>query len=130
MVAARSVRENPGRTGVLGFCLGGLLAFLTAARVRLDAAVALHGARTEEFLGEVADIDAPLQMHLAGDDEFIPKAAQRRIAEALASNPKCEVFNFPDCRHTFSRQSRMHFDAVAARDSRARTLEFFHRHLA
>jgi carboxymethylenebutenolidase len=130
VAAARALTEIPGRVGVLGFCLGGLLAFLTAARTRLDAAVAFHGARTEEFLGEIADIDAPLQMHLAGDDEFIPKVAQRSIAAALSSNSRCELFLYPRCRHAFSRHGGIHFDPDAARDARARTLEFFNRHLA
>lgn len=130
VTAARALTESSGRVGLLGFCLGGLLVFLTAARVRLDAAVAFHGARTEEFLGEVADVDAPLQMHLAGDDEFMPEAAQRSIAAALASNPKCELFTYPGCRHAFSRHGGMHFDADAARESRARTIEFFNRNLA
>jgi carboxymethylenebutenolidase len=130
VAAARALTETSGRVGVLGFCLGGLLAFLTAARTRLDAAVAFHGARTEEFLGEVADIDAPLQMHLAGDDEFMPKEARRSITAALASNSKCELLLYPGCRHAFSRHGGMHFDADAARDSRARTLEFFNRSLA
>jgi carboxymethylenebutenolidase len=130
VAAVRALPETSGRVGVMGFCLGGLLTFLTAARTRLDAAVAFHGARTEEFLGEVADIDAPLQMHLAGEDEFMPKEAQRSIAVALASNSNCEVFSYSGCRHAFSRHGGTHFDADAARQSRTRTLEFFNRNLA
>ena len=130
VAAARVLRGASGRVGLMGFCLGGLLTFLTAARTRVDAGAAFHGARTEEFLGETADIDAPLQMHFAEEDEFIPKEAQRRITAALASNPKFEVFSYPGCRHAFSRHGGMHFDAEAARLARARTLEFFERHLA
>jgi carboxymethylenebutenolidase len=130
VAAARALPETSGRVGVMGFCLGGLLTFLTAARTRTDAAVAFHGARTEEFLGEVADIDSPLQMHLAGEDEYMPKNAQRSITAALSSNSRCEVFSYPGCRHAFSRHGGLHFDADAARHSRARTLEFFNRNLA
>src|SRR5688572_12322547 len=61
VVAARSLVDVSCRVGVMGFCLGGLLTFLTAARTRVDAAVAFHGGRTEEFLKETVDIDAPLQ---------------------------------------------------------------------
>ena len=130
VAAARALPETSGRVGVMGFCLGGLLTFLTAARTRVDSAVAFHGARTEEYLGEMADIDAPLQMHLAGEDEFMTKEAQRSIAAALASNPRCELFSYPGCHHAFSRHGGMHFDTDAARRSRARTLEFFNRSLA
>lgn len=130
VAAARTLPGASGRVGVMGFCLGGLLSFLTVARTQVDSAVAFHGARTEEFLEEVADIDAPLQMHLAGEDEFMTKDAQRRIATALSSNPRCELFSYPGCRHAFSRHGGMHFDADAARQSRIRTLEFFNRSLS
>lgn len=129
-IDAARVHVGPRRrVCVMGFCLGGLLTFLTAARTRVDAAVAFHGARTEEFLGEATDIDAPLQMHLAEEDEFIPKEAQRKIASALAAGPGFEVFSYPGCRHAFSRHGGAHFDAEAARLSRARTLSFLDRHL-
>ena len=130
VTAARALPGTSGQVGVMGYCLGGLLTFLTAARTRIDAAVAFHGARTEEFLGEVADVDAPLQMHLAGEDEFIPKQAQRSITAALGSNPRCEVFSYAGCHHAFTRHDGRHFDADAARLARTRTLEFFNRHLA
>jgi carboxymethylenebutenolidase len=130
VATVRALPETSGRVGVMGFCLGGLLTFLAAARTCLDAAAAFHGARTEEFLGEFVDIDAPLQVHLAGEDEFMPKEAQRSISAALASNSSCEVFSYPGCRHAFSRHGGMHFDADAARLSRARTVEFFNRNLA
>lgn len=128
--AARSLAGANGRVGVMGFCLGGLLTFLAAARTRVDAAVAFHGGRTEEFLSEAADIDGPLQMHLAEEDEFIPKEAQRAITAALAGNPKVELFSYPGCRHAFSRHGGAHFNAEAARISRTRTLDFFRRELA
>lgn len=127
--AARSQAGPRRRVGVMGFCLGGLLAFLTAARTRVDAAVAFHGARTEEFLGEAGDVDAPLQIHLAEEDEFITLDAQRKITSALAADPRVEVFSYPGCRHAFSRHDGAHFDAEAARLSRVRTLGFFDRHL-
>jgi len=130
VAAARLLPDATGRVGVMGFCLGGLLTFLAAARTRVDSAVAFHGGRTEEFLSEAADIDAPLQMHLAGEDEFMTSEAQRSIAAALASNPRCELFSYPGCHHAFSRHGGMHFDPDAARRSRARTLEFFNRSLA
>jgi carboxymethylenebutenolidase len=129
IAAARTLSGASGRVGVMGFCLGGLLSFLTAARTRVDAAIAFHGARTEEFLGETTDIDAPLQMHLAEEDEFIPQQAQQQIVAALASDPKFEVFSYAGCGHAFSRHDGMHFDADAASLSRTRVLDFFKRHL-
>jgi len=130
VAAARALPGATGKVAVMGFCLGGLLTFLAAARTRVDAAVAFHGARTEEFLGEATDLDAPLQMHLAEADEFIPMDAQRAITAALAGNPRVEIHSYPGCRHAFSRHGGLHFDADAAQLSRARTLAFLRRHLA
>lgn len=127
--AAGALSDVAGGVGVMGFCLGGLLAYLTAARTRVDAAVAFHGGRTEAFLDEAADLDAPLQVHLAGDDEFMPRDAQARIAAALAGRPDTEVHVYPGCRHAFSRHDGEHFDAAAATLARSRTLAFLARHL-
>ena len=62
----------------MGFCLGGLMTFLTAARHHPDAAVAYHGGDTEKYLSEARGISAHLLMHLAEEDEFINKDAQAR----------------------------------------------------
>ncbi len=129
IAVARELSGASGKVGVLGFCLGGLLTFLSATRTRIDAAVAFHGGRTDEFLNEAASLDAPLQMHLAEEDEFIPKDAQRRIVAALAANPLVEIHSYPGCRHAFSRHDGAHFDAAAAHLARLRTQQFFVRHL-
>ncbi len=58
----------------MGFCLGGLMTYLTAARHNLDAAVAYHGGDTEKLPRRGAGHQtAPLLMHLAEEDEFISK---------------------------------------------------------
>jgi carboxymethylenebutenolidase len=105
------------------------MAYLTAARTSIDAAVAFHGGRTEEFLGEAADIDAPLQIHLAADDEYMPPAAQQAITAALANHPGAEIYSYAGCRHAFSRHGGAHYNAAAAQLSRQRTLDFFERQL-
>lgn len=121
---------HPGlRAGVMGFCLGGLLAFLTAARSRVDAAVAYHGGRTEEFLDEADDIRSPLQMHLAERDEFIDASARTRIVAAVKDLKGVEIHSYPDCHHAFSRHDGQHYDADAALLSRRRTLDFLREHL-
>src|SRR5580700_11679502 len=79
METVRTVVELPESTGKValqGYCIGGLMAFITAARYEVDAAVAYHGGDTEKYLGEVGGLDAPLLMHLGEEDEFISKTAQ------------------------------------------------------
>src|ERR1700751_3751791 len=76
-----------GRVAVLGYCLGGLMTFLTAVRYGVDAAVVYHGGDTEKYLGELDGLNAPLLMHLGEEDEFISKSAQTEIKTALARKP-------------------------------------------
>ena len=125
----RGLDRANGNVGVMGFCLGGLLTFLTACRSQINAAVAWHGGRTEEFLAEAASLSAPMLMHLAGDDEFIPAEAQRRIREALQPLPHVEIHTYPGCHHAFARHTGTHYDAAAAALANGRTRAFLRGHL-
>jgi dienelactone hydrolase len=58
-----------GKVGVMGFCLGGLLTYLTAVRGGVDAGVCYYSGRTEEFLSESRGLSGPLLMHLGELDE-------------------------------------------------------------
>ena len=118
-----------GKVVVLGYCLGGLMTFLTAARYGVDAAVVYHGGDTEKYLGEVNGLHAPLLMHLAEEDEFISKAAQAEIKTTLTSKPNATVYSYPEQRHAFSRHSGTHYNAAAAALANGRTSEFLRQHL-
>jgi carboxymethylenebutenolidase len=131
--AVATAAELPGSTGrvaVLGYCLGGLMAFLTAARYKVDAAVAYHGGDTEKYLDEADSLAAPLLMHLAEEDEFISKAAQKAIRSALADKPDATIYSYPGQNHAFSRHNGAHYDAGAAALANARTVAFMKRALA
>ena len=121
--------ECTGKVAVLGYCLGGLMAFLTAARYGVDAAVAYHGGDTEKYLGEVGGLHAPLLMHLADDDEFISKPAQAEIKTALAGKPNATVYSYPGQHHAFARHNGAHYNAAAAALANGRTSEFLGRQL-
>jgi len=121
--------ESTGRVALQGYCLGALMAFITAARHEVDAAVAYHGGDTEKYLGEVGSLRAPLLMHLGEEDEFISKTAQAQIKSALAKKPNATVYSYPGQRHAFSRHNGAHYNAAAATLANARTREFLHRYL-
>src|SRR5580700_6901059 len=92
--AVRNLPECNGKVAILGYCLGAMMVFLTAVRFHgLDAAVAYHGADTEKYLGEVHSLGVALLMHLGEEDEFISKAAQGQIKNALASKPNATVYS-------------------------------------
>jgi carboxymethylenebutenolidase len=127
-----SVAKLPGCTGrvaVLGFCLGGLMTFLTAVRYGVDTAVVYHGGDTEKYLGEINGFDSPLLMHLGEEDEFISKPAQAEIKAALANKPNATVYSYPGQRHAFARHNGAHYNAAAAKLANGRTSEFLHQHL-
>jgi carboxymethylenebutenolidase len=130
MEVARSMAGASGKVGVMGFCLGGLLTFLTAARTGADAAVAFYGGRTNEYVAEMGNVRAPLMLHLAAEDDYIPKAAQDVISEAAASLPNVQVFVYPGQNHAFARVDGSHFNADAASLANQRTERFFATHLA
>ena len=87
--AADQLDGASGKVGVMGFCLGGLMTFLTAAREKIDAAVAYHGGETEKYLDEADKITAPMLMHLTEEDEFISKEAQTKIKARTLKQAEC-----------------------------------------
>ena len=130
--AVRTAAELPEATGKValqGYCLGALMAFITAARHHVDAAVAFHGSDTEKYLGELGGLNAPLLMHLGEEDEFISKTAQAQIKAALAKKPNATVYSYPGQRHAFSRHNGEHYNAEAAALANERTSEFLARQL-
>ncbi len=118
-----------GGVAVLGYCLGGLMTFLTAVRYGVDAAVVYHGGDTEKYLGEISGFDSPLLMHLAEDDEFISKPAQAEIKAALAMKPSVTVYSYPGQHHAFARHNGAHYNPAAAALANGRTSEFLQQQL-
>lgn len=127
--AAARLDGASGNVAVMGYCLGGLMAFLTAARSKVDAAVAFHGGDTDKYLNEAGSITAPLLMHLAHEDEFISAAAQIQIKAALGARPNIQIRSYAHCNHAFSRHGGEHYDAEAAALENDRTRTFLKGHL-
>lgn len=131
------LRARYGRkTGAVGYCLGGLLAFLTAARTDSDASVAFYAVGAEGFLGELPDIRKPLLMHIAEKDKFVPPEAQTKILAAIAARSgaasaeatggaSVTAYVYPGCDHAFARIGGEHFDAAAATLANQRSADFF-----
>jgi len=126
---AVELEESTGKVGLLGYGLGGLMAFISATRYEVDAVVAYHGGETEKYLAELRGLQAPLLMHLAEQDEFMPKAAQSEIKVALARTTNATVHSYPGQRHAFARHGGAHFNSLAAALANTRTREFLHLHL-
>lgn len=126
----RALPEVNGKVGAVGFCLGGLLAYLTATRTDADASVAYYGIGIEKHLVESEKQAHPLLMHIAEEDQFVPKEAQALILAQLKNHPQVEIFTYPGRDHAFARQGGEHYDAADAKLASGRTLAFFQQHLA
>jgi len=125
----RGVKGCSGRVGGLGYCLGGLLAYLMATRTDAGCAVGYYGVAIERHLGEAATIAAPLMLHVASDDEFVPKEAQAAVAAGLSDNARVTIHTYPGMDHAFARPGGAHYDAEAAQLANRRTLDFFNSNL-
>ncbi|MDM0049862.1 dienelactone hydrolase family protein [Variovorax sp. J22R115] len=127
--AARAMPDATGKVGLVGYCLGGLMTYLTTARVGADVAVAYYPGNTHLHLEEAAGIESPLIVHLAGEDEYIPKETQQQIVAALVNHAQVEVHRYPGCHHAFARHRGMSYDAEAAALANSRTDAFLARYL-
>ncbi len=114
-----------GKAGAVGFCLGGQLAFLTACRTDADACVSYYGVGLENRVAEAEKLTHPLLMHIAEEDQFVPKPAQQVILSALKDHPQIEIHTYPGCDHAFAREGGEHFNAEAAKLANGRSLQFF-----
>ncbi len=102
----RARPECTGKVAAMGFCLGGKLAYLTAARHDVDAAVAFYGVGIEEALEESAGIACPVLMHFAGEDSFVPQAAVDAVAAHFAGRPEVKIHVYPGVDHAFYNHDR------------------------
>src|SRR5579864_2965840 len=107
-----SVAGCTGKVGAVGYCLGGLLAFLTATRTDCDASVGYYGVNIQEKLAEAAKIRKPVMLHVAGKDEYVPKEAQALIVASLKNHPQVELHTYPGREHAFARMGGEHYHAA------------------
>src|SRR5260221_507423 len=92
---ARQHAGSTGSVGAVGYCLGGLLAFLTATRTDADACVSYYGVGIENRLSEAEKLAEPLMLHIAEEDQFVPKPAQALILGGLKNHPQIELYTYP-----------------------------------
>ncbi|HEX8900381.1 dienelactone hydrolase family protein [Vitreimonas sp.] len=114
-----------GKVGAVGYCLGGLLAYLTATRTDADASVGYYGVNIPNFLKEAENIRQPLMLHIAGKDGFVPPPAQKQMKDGLAGNSHVTLHDYPERDHAFTREGGKNYDAADAKAADDRTIAFF-----
>src|SRR5579863_6099879 len=128
-----ALRANPacsGKVGAVGYCLGGRLAYLTAARTNIDAAVGYYGVGIDGLIGEAGNIKKPLMLHIAEKDGFVPPPVQEKMKEGLKNNSHVTLMNYAGQDHAFARDGGDHYDKAAADLANSRTADFFKKNLA
>ena len=123
--------DTDGRkVGAVGYCLGGRLAYMTAARTDADACVGYYAVGIDQLLGEKHAIANPLMLHIAGEDGFVDKPTQRAMHEGLDDHPKVTLHDYPGMDHGFATEFGKRRSPEAAETADRRTAEFFAESLA
>lgn len=122
--AAVKAAASAGKVGIVGYCWGGLVAWLAAAKIPgLSAAVPYYGGG----ILDNADLQpkVPLMGHFGDKDAHIPVDGVRKLAE---KHPSHQIFIYA-ADHGFNCDHRGSYNAPAAKEARSRTLEFFRKHV-
>lgn len=123
ITALRGRSEVQGaKVGVVGYCLGGKLAYLAACRTDCDVAVGYYGVGIEDALDESGRIRRPLALHIAELDKFCPPPARERILRTLGGKPGVELHVYPGADHAFARKDGEHFHKPSALMAHQRTI--------
>jgi carboxymethylenebutenolidase len=120
--AVKRVR-SAGKVGVVGYCWGGTLAFLAAAKLDIDAAVAYYGGGIERHLEQKPK--APVLFHFGEKDSHIPQSA---VAKIEAAHPQ-GIYHLYPAEHGFNCNDRASYEPKSAELAFERTVEFLHRHI-
>jgi carboxymethylenebutenolidase len=126
----RELPEVDEGIGVIGFCLGGTVAYFVAVRTEVAVLVSYYGSGVQDSLELLDQITAPVQFQYGGSDPYIPRDQVARVEAAAAGRPNVEVHVEEDAGHAFhNRKSPMFHVPDAASRAWQRTEEFLARHL-
>ena len=127
--AARARLGGHGKVGVVGYCLGGRLAFMTATRTDTNATVGYYGVGIDNLLGEKHAIAHPVLLHIAGADHFVSAEIQAKMHAGLDDHPKVTLFDYPGEDHGFAAEMGNRRSEAAAQLADERTAAFFAEHI-
>ncbi|WP_248965045.1 dienelactone hydrolase family protein [Sphaerisporangium perillae] len=99
--ALSALPEVTGGTGLIGFCLGGSLAYALAARTHPAAVVSFYGSMVPDAVGLMDRIDAPVQFHFGGQDPYIPRDKVAQVERAVAGRDGMEIHVQEAAGHAF-----------------------------
>ena len=119
-----------GKVGCTGYCLGGRLAYMAAARTDVDVSVGYYGVMIDTMLDEAHHIAKPLMLHIPTADHFVLPPAQAAIHAALDDHPRVTLHDYAGLDHGFAAEMGDRRDEAAAQLADSRTQAFLAEHLA
>jgi carboxymethylenebutenolidase len=121
--ALKSMPACTGQVGALGYCMGGRLAYLAAAKLPIHRAVAYYGGGIQNQLALAASVACPMQFHHAERDTHIPLDAVDAVRAAMAGKD-AEFHLYPGAEHGFNCWARASYHAGSAALAHGRSLSF------
>jgi carboxymethylenebutenolidase len=123
--AAIDAVKHIGPVGIVGFCLGGSVAYAAATKLSgLSAAVGFYGGAIARFADDRPKV--PTQLHFGEKDTGIPLSDVETIR---SKRPEVEIHVYPGAQHGFNCEERASYDEPSAKTARQRANAFFARHL-
>ena len=116
--------EAGGKAGVIGYCFGGLLAWLSATRLHPDVAVGYYAGRIGNFASETPRV--PVQLHFGKLDIHIPAEQMESVHTA---HPEVEIHWYENAGHGFNCDMRASYNPQAAALARNHALAFLKKNL-
>jgi crotonobetainyl-CoA:carnitine CoA-transferase CaiB-like acyl-CoA transferase/dienelactone hydrolase len=123
--------------GIIGFCMGGTIAFHAAAEWKLGAAVTFYGGGIEQgrfglpaMIERAAALKTPWLGQFGDLDQSIPKAEVKALRKAAAkAGIDTDVDRYPEADHGFHCNDRSSFHEASSKVAWSKTIQFFNEHI-
>ncbi|MDE2562941.1 MAG: dienelactone hydrolase family protein [Sphingomonadales bacterium] len=121
------IRRDKGveKVGLVGYCLGGRMAYMAATRTDISCSVGYYGVMIDQMLGESHAIARPLMLHIPTADHFVGPDAQKAMHEGLGPNPHVTLHDYAGLDHGFATEFGDRRDEAGAQLADGRTRAFF-----
>jgi carboxymethylenebutenolidase len=126
----KQLKGSNGKTGAVGYCLGGKLCYLMCCRTDIDCAVAYYGTYIEHNIREAANLHRPFMLHMAMKDRWVQAEVNELLERRLSPNPLVSIHKYPEADHAFARHGSKVYRKADAERALALSVDFFKDHLA
>jgi carboxymethylenebutenolidase len=121
--------EHVAKVGLVGFCMGGKVAYMAATRTDVDASVGYYGVGIDQMLNESHAIAKALMLHVPTADGFVTPEAQKAMHKGLDGNPHVMLLDYEGLDHGFADTFGARRNEAGATLADQRTADFFATHL-